>query len=72
MKYLGFIINPYERCKSKSVIDNKQCTIDWYVDANKVSHTKEKVNTKIIDKIDGHFGELTLSIEKNWEWKKSL
>ena len=43
--------------------NSKQCTIYWYVDNNKVLHVNEDMNTRIIDKIDEHFGELTVSRE---------
>ena len=29
----GFEINPYDRCVANKVINDKQCTIAWYVDA---------------------------------------
>ena len=51
LKSLGFIINTYYRCILNIIIDYKQCTIVWYVYANKLSRVDEKVNTKIIGKI---------------------
>ena len=36
------------------------CTIAWYYYDNKVLHIDEEVNTKIIETIAEHFGELTV------------
>jgi len=38
LRGMGYEINPYDRCIVNKVIDGKQCTIAWYVDANKASH----------------------------------
>ena len=61
LKSQGFMIIPYDRCISNSTIYGKQCTIDWYVDDNKVSHVDEYVNTRIIEEIAESFGEITAS-----------
>ena len=55
------LINPYDRCIENSIIKDKQFTISWYVDNNKVSHVDEEVNTKMIGTISEIFGNLTLS-----------
>ena len=57
----GFLVNPYDRCIENSTIKGKQCTIACYVDNNKVSHIDEEVNTKSIESIADHFGNLTIS-----------
>ena len=31
----GFVLNPYDICVANKVIDGKQCTIAWYVDAKR-------------------------------------
>ena len=59
-KSLGLIINPYERFIANSVIYGKPCKIAWYADGNKVSHVEEKVNIKITEKIDKHFGKISV------------
>ena len=61
LKSQGFLINTYDRCIANSTIQDKQCTIEWYVDNNKVSHVDEYMNTKVIETISEHFGNLTLS-----------
>ena len=57
-------VNPYDRYISNSTINGKQCTIEWYVDNNKVLRIDEEVNTKVIDEIAKHFGKLRVSIGK--------
>ena len=61
MKSQGLLINTYDRCIANSIIQDKKCTIKWYVDNNKVSHVDEEVNTNIIETIAEHFGNLKLS-----------
>jgi hypothetical protein len=36
---LGFTVNPYDRCIINKMIKGKQCTIIWYVDHLKLSHS---------------------------------
>ena len=43
------------------MINGEQCTILWYVDDNKISHKDPKVVTEVIDIMQGHFGELTVT-----------
>ena len=50
IKSQGLLINPYDRFIANITIQDKQCTIMWYVDNNKVSHIDEEVNTKVIEK----------------------
>jgi hypothetical protein len=61
LKDLGFIINPYDRCVANKMINGKQCTIVWYVDDNKISHVDKNVVTDILEKLKGHFGNITVS-----------
>ena len=49
LKPQGFLINPYARCIANVTSQDKQCTIVWYVDNNKVSHLDEEVKTKVIE-----------------------
>ena len=48
LKYLGFIINTYDTCVAKKMIDGNQCTIVWYVDDNKLSYVDLNVVTDIL------------------------
>ena len=65
LKPQGFVVNPYDRWISNITIDGKQCTIAWYVYDNKVLHIDKHVNTRIIEAIEGYFGELTVSRGKS-------
>ena len=57
----GFVINPYDKCVAKKVINGEQCTIVWYVDDNKVSHKDPKVVDEVIELMKVYFGDLTVS-----------
>ena len=54
------MVNTYHRCIANSTISGKQCTIALYVDDNKVLHVDNNVNTRIIEVIAEHSGELTI------------
>ena len=41
LKSQVLLINTYDSCIANSTIQDKQCTIAWYVDNNKVSHLDE-------------------------------
>ena len=36
---MGFELNPYDLCVANAIIDEKQCTIGWYVDDNIITHS---------------------------------
>jgi hypothetical protein len=36
----GFKINPYDCCVANKIINDKQCSIGWYVDDNILSHVE--------------------------------
>ena len=59
LKEMGFKLNPYDLCVANSIINEKQCTICWYVDDNKVSHVEKKVVDSIIKKIEAKFGKMS-------------
>ena len=50
LKSQGFLINPYYRFIANSTIKDKQCTIVWFFDNNKVPYADEEVNTNLIEK----------------------
>jgi hypothetical protein len=58
---MGFELNPYDTCVAKKMVDEKQCTIAWYLDDNKISHADPKVVTGVIGKIEGRFGKMTVT-----------
>ena len=56
---MGFKLNPYDLCVANAMINDKQCTIVWYVDDNKVSHVEKRVVDSIIKKIESKFGKMS-------------
>ena len=44
----GFVLNTYAKCTANKMINGKQCTIQWYVDDNKVTHASEDVIIGVI------------------------
>ena len=54
------MLNPYDLCVAKKIIDGKQCTIVWYVDDNKNLHADENMVTKILEKMREHFGDIEI------------
>ena len=57
-------MNPYEKCTRNKMINVKQCTIQWYVDNNKVTHVSKDVITGFRDTTKKCFGELVVSRKK--------
>jgi Reverse transcriptase (RNA-dependent DNA polymerase) len=58
---MGFELNPYDACVANKLINGSQCTVVWYVDANKISHVDPKVVTNVIEKIEQKFGKMTVT-----------
>ena len=58
---MGYVINPYDKCVANRYIGEKQCTLTWYVDDNKISHVEKDVITAELETITEHFGELDIS-----------
>jgi Reverse transcriptase (RNA-dependent DNA polymerase) len=56
---MGFEINPYDSCVANKVINGSQCTVAWYVNDTKISHTDPNIVSDIISSIEKHFGEMT-------------
>ena len=61
LKDIGFKLNPYDRCVANCIIENKQCTISWYVDDNLATHDSQEVLDSIVDKIEQKFPGLTIT-----------
>ncbi len=62
---MGFELNPYDTCVANKRIDDKQCTIAWYVDDTKISHVDDKVVTTVIQRVEQKFGKMTVTRGKN-------
>ncbi len=58
---MGFELNPYDTCVTNKTVDEKQCTVAWYVDNNKISHVDPKVVIGVVNKIEEHFGKMTVT-----------
>ena len=56
----GFVLNPYDSCVANKVINNKQCTVRWYVDNNILSHVETAVVDKVLATIEGYFPGLSI------------
>ena len=61
LKDIGFKLNPYDKCVANKMVNNKQCTVVFHVDDNKLSHDDPNVVTEVMDKIADHFGELAIT-----------
>ena len=60
LKDMGFVLNPYDPCVANKMINEKQCTITWYVDDTKISHVDPEVVTDVIEQIEAKFGKMTV------------
>jgi hypothetical protein len=56
LESIGFTVHDYDECTFNSMIDGKQCTIQFHVDNLKMSHVKQSVLDDVIDKLNGKFG----------------
>ena len=61
----GFEINAYDKCVANKMVNDKQCTIAWYVDDNILSHVDSTVVDKVIATIEGYFPGLVVERGKN-------
>ena len=65
---MGFKLNPYDLCVANKIINGNQCTVDFYVDDNKISHKDPKVVKNVIKGIEKHFGKLTVEEGPNFNF----
>ena len=56
----GFLLYPYEKFTYNKIINDKHCTIQWYVDGYRVTHVSENVITGVVNIMKKRFGELFL------------
>ena len=54
-------MNPSSPCVANKMINNKQCTIVWYVDDNNTWHMQSSVVDDVIKEIEDHFGKLMVT-----------
>ena len=60
LESFSFGINTYDRCVSNKVIEVTLCTIDGYVDDNKLLHKNPEVISDIIHEANINFGEISV------------
>jgi len=65
---MGFELNPYDLCVANAIIDDKHCTIRWYVDDNIITHADPNQVTYVIDKIKEKFGKMVVSRGKSHDF----
>jgi len=58
---MGFKINPYDSCIANRIINQKQCTIAWYVDDKKISHVDKDVVTQVIQDLEKKYGKMSVT-----------
>ena len=64
LQKVGFELNPYDLCVANKMINGSQCTVVFYVDDNKISHTDPEVVHDVIKELKKYFGELTIETGK--------
>ena len=65
LKVDGFVLNPYDTCVANKIVNDKQCTIVWYVDDNKISHIESNVVTRVVKMIEKRFRKMTVTRGKH-------
>ena len=61
LKDIRFELNPYDKCVTNKMINDKQCTVTWYVNDNKISHIDKNVVSDIIKKTEARFGKMEVT-----------
>lgn len=54
------MLNPYDEFAVNTMANDKQYTIIWYVDDNKISHVDKDIISKVIEVIETKFGKITI------------
>jgi len=52
------IVNPYDMCVVKKVIDGSQCTVLWHVDDFKISHANKHIVEEVILRLEKQYGKM--------------
>ena len=61
LRKIRFVLNPYDLCLANKVINNKQCTITWYIDNLKISHVDYSVVDGVIKVIKSYFVKMIVT-----------
>ena len=63
---IGLKFNLYDPYVANKMINNKQCTIVWYVDNKKILHMQSSVVDDVVKEIEGNFGKMTVTRGKEY------
>ena len=75
---LGYALNAYDQCIANKLINQKQCTIGYYVDDLIAGHREKKVLKELQKQLEAECGEMTatigdeqtyLGIDIKFKWK---
>ena len=69
LKKEGIELNSYDKCVANKIVNDKQCTIAWYVNNNILSHVDSSVIDNVIATIEEYFPGLVVEGGKNLNWK---
>ena len=58
LESIGYVVNNYDECTFNSMINGKQCTIQFHVNDLKMSHVEQSVLDDLIDKLNAEFGAI--------------
>ena len=58
---MGFELNPYDTCVANKIVNDKQCTIVFYVDDNIATHMEDDVLSDLIEVVKKEVGAITVS-----------
>ena len=68
LQKMGFALNAYDKCVANKVVNEKQCTILWYVDDVKVSHVDRSVVEDVIANLEQEFGSVNPTYGNDQEY----
>ena len=64
----GFKLNPYDFCITNTIINDKQCTIIYYVDDTKVFHMELDIIKDVYNILQSKFRKIKIVYGKEHEF----
>ena len=61
LKTMGFELNPYDPCVANKMIDDKQCSIGYFVDDNIATHDSAAVLQQVAQTVEKEVGKITVT-----------
>ena len=61
LQSMGFELNPYDPCVANKIINNKQCSIGYYVDDNIATHDSNEVLKQVAETVEKQVGKITIT-----------